>query len=976
MMPFFRLALSIVARCLVVRCLVAFFVAVPALAETVVLQSGDHPTFTRIALPMASPAQWRFGRIEGGYGLDLARQDISIDMSRVFGRIARNRLTGLELRTNGADLSFRTNCKCHAVVWEFRPNILIVDIVDGAPKDDSVFEARLASVTRFPAAGPSEPEPLGPRVALTDSGFTATAQLPYYWRDTLSSRPSPQTEPEPTDQRGESTHDPAGAKPEGVSGLAAANGNPASSELGIDVTRDYSAPAGEPDPKFDISHNDSGRPSEPEAAAEMSQDPAAEAERVASEPIDITRGFDASILGNRQPELAQTEHRLPNVDAVPPDVVVKADGQATIAGPTDAAALLEAPQAEPPSLVLPFIFPDRQPQVLPAPTLLLRPANPRIDAARDALLMELGRAATQGLVSVAQPKRPLMPSQLVSQPTAANPEPVASALTVTDPAQADDHMTIRAETSIDRDTIGRTGAEAVTENGRVCLPDSSFAVRDWGDDRPMYDQLAERRQALVGEFAVPPSYVVADLAKTYLYFGFGAEASDTLRAFGAPVADSDILQIMAQSVEYGFADSLGRLEGMATCDSAAALWATLATPRLPAGDPINVGAVVRSFSGLPIELRRLVGPVLSARFLEIGDERTARTLQDAVDRAAGDAGPQSRLIEARLELTLDKTAQAERIMNQLVAEDGPASPEALILLIDTQIFHHIKVTQPTMETAAALAFEHRGTELGSRLARAEVLSKAAYGNFDAAFATLALQTTSGPKAMPTELDQDLFSLLLLNGDDATFLRHMLGSLDRVTENELSRQLRQGLAERMATLGFPEAAERILAASAKPKPADRMVLARIALAKDDPSAALRQIESLEGSGADLIKAEALTRLGYHAQAAAAYAKADQPVKTASAGWLAGDISAIQKHGTSAQQAAINALSKLPTGQNAVEPAAGPALIGAGPPKAPAEPAGILARDRGLLQESRTLREQLTALMDAFPAPDISAAPAQP
>ena len=934
--------------------LAASLVSMAARSETVVLQSGDHKTFTRIVLPMDSPSPWRFGRVDGGYGLELARPEIRIDTSRVFGRIARDRLVGLESRSNGAGLTFQLDCDCHAWVSEYRTKFLIVDIIDGAPPAGSVFEAGLPS-----SWGPGRPAQTGPRIVAAELSAAATAQLGYFWNDILEVPPA-SAEPGATDQP-------------------------------IDVTRDYSDPkaatqttshslatAATPLPPVDVTRNYSALMAELSSATDITRDYSAKADVALLPPFDITHAVttpQTAVARQTSPPKDQQMAMAADQPSLPIDITKDRTNPAESAGGELAGPIKSAHPQSPPQ-PLPLIFPDRQMAALAFSPLPLRPANPRIDTAREALLLQLSRAANQGLISVVQPERPLLPSQLVAQENGATVDPGEKTAPLPDQGLPKDHLTIKAETSIDRDSIGTAPADQVTQDGLACLPDSSFAVRDWGDARPMHEQLSERRQALVGEFAVPPSAVVADLAKTYLYFGFGAEAADTLRAFGTPVTDYDILLTMAQSIEYGFADGLGRLEGMTACDSAVALWATLAMPRLSAGDPINVGAVVRSLSGLPIALRRQVGPVLSARFLEFGDERTARTLQDAVGRFGGDAGPQSRLIAAKLDLTLDKIEQAELTLDQLVAEDGPASPEALILLIDTKIDQNVKVDQPTMETAAALAFEHRGTELGSRLARAEVLSKAAYGNFDAAFTTLALQTKAGPKAMPTELDQDLFSLLQANADDATFLRHMLGSLGRMTENDLSRGLRQALGQRMASLGFPDEAERVLAASAKPKDADRMVLARIALAKEDPGSALRQIEGLESPATMLIKAEALRRLGYHAQAAKIYAQVDQPVSAASSGWLAGDLLAMQRHGTPAQQVAVAALLDQPSGQNGPDPAVATAPTATGALPVEAEPVGILARDKQLLQASQVMRDELAALLEAFPAPDIPAGSGQP
>ncbi len=610
---------------------------------------------------------------------------------------------------------------------------------------------------------------------------------------------------------------------------------------------------------------------------------------------------------------------------------------------------------------------------VPDPTFQLHPTSTRIDTARSALLQELSRAASQGLVDVVQAEQPTLQTDPPEpDPAAARPEP---------PLVANDHVTIMAETSIDRDALLEPASRSVTPDGIACIADAALALPDWGDARPATEQIAERRQALLGEFDAASAASVAAMARLYLFLGFGAEAGETLRAFPVEVPNSDLLAIMGTIIDDGTPDP-GRLAAMTDCDGTAALWAVLATPHLVPGQAVDTKSVIRNFSALPLHLRRLLGPRLSNRFLSVGDEATARTIQGAVTRAAGDPGAEARVVDARLDLSQDDKAAAKARLAHVVAEDGPASPEALILLIETQIEQGMTVDKATVDTAAAMAFEHRGTALGSQLARIEVLATAASGHFDGAFATLAVQTNAGPEAMPTELDENLFALLAGKADDATYLRHMFGATDRLIGADLSRGLRQALAGRMVNLGFPDQARAVLAAVPSPKAADRLLLARIALADRDPGAALRSIEGMAAPEAELIRAEALSALGYDAVASGAFAAAGEPAKAASASWRAGDLATAGALGTPEQRAAIGAVA--PGLVPVLAPAAGHGAGRSADDLAvdPAEPTtaealGPLARNRALLAESEATRASLEQLLTAFPpAPGTVQPPATP
>ena len=840
-------------------CLAIWMAAgVPAPAETVKVQTGEHPGFTRLVLQLARPTAWAVGRTGTGYGLRLGRADVALDLTRSFDRIPRTRVASMTTNFSGLALQVTVGCICHVQAFDYGPGIVVIDVLDGPPPPLSRFEMALAPRIGVPAPTRAAAFRLTSSAALP---VPETRRLPQLWQ--VAEKP--------------------GVMVPGILARALA------------TLRD-GAPA---------------RPANHDAAAISDMMPA-------PGPIPVPAPAPLSL-----PTLAEA-HRAETASEQPQDMATPA---------------LDAD-----------------------PTFQLRPARSRIGDARTILLQELSRAASQGLVDVVQPVRPVLASEPAPEPAPVEVLPGSQPV-----AEANDHVTIKAETSIDRDALHYPDGGSVTQDGLACLSDDSFALSDWGDDTPPAEQITNRRQTLIGEFdrAVPEA--VAAMAQLYLYLGFGAEARGTIAAFGVEVPDRDLIVAMAVIMDGGN-PGRGRLKAMADCDSAAAMWAVLATPQLAPGELVDTMAVIRTFSALPVHLRRLLGPMISNRFLAIGDEATARTIQGAVTRAAGDIGPEARLVDAKLELSRDNPDVARTELADVVAEDGSASPDALILLIETQIAQGMTVDAANVETAAAMAFEHRGTPMGSQLARIQVLAAAASGDFDRAFATLAVQTKAGPEAMPTELDEDLFNLLQSKAADATFLRHMFGATDRLVAADLSRGLRQSLAARMVALGFPDQAQSVLAAGPAPKAADRLLLAEIALANRDPGAALRTVEGMESPAATKLRAQALAAFGYHAGAAGAFAAAGESAEAASSGWRAGDLATVQALGTPAQQAAVTALLPPVAVAASPEPGAPAASGGASAvPGAAPLPEGPLARNRALLAESEATRASLAKLLDAFPAP---------
>ncbi len=122
--------------------LLIFLFALPAGAETITVRSGDHAGFSRLVFPFSDPVEWQMGRVPGGYEIRFRRPDVRFDLSRVFRKITRERIRSLaETGEKGwQGLTIRIGCDCHADAFEFRPGLLVVDIKDGPPDENSVFE--------------------------------------------------------------------------------------------------------------------------------------------------------------------------------------------------------------------------------------------------------------------------------------------------------------------------------------------------------------------------------------------------------------------------------------------------------------------------------------------------------------------------------------------------------------------------------------------------------------------------------------------------------------------------------------------------------------------------------------------------------------------------------------------------------------------------------------------------------------------
>ncbi len=180
--------------------LLALLLAPPLRAEVVRVQSGEHPGFTRIALVLASESAWNVGRTDNGYGLDLGRDDISLDLSDAFELIQRQRIRDLAWDGEKGRLAISSECACHAQAFQIGSRIVVVDITDGPAPPGHPFEARLdspAAETATAAAPAPGPEPTEVAAEALPPLLSEELRRRYDRRATLPALDRPRDPPQP-----------------------------------------------------------------------------------------------------------------------------------------------------------------------------------------------------------------------------------------------------------------------------------------------------------------------------------------------------------------------------------------------------------------------------------------------------------------------------------------------------------------------------------------------------------------------------------------------------------------------------------------------------------------------------------------------------------------------------------------------------------------------------------------------------------
>lgn len=120
-----------------------FLLPQAALAAPVAVSSGEHPGFTRLVFDYGAAIDWRFGRSADGYEITVNGAQPAYDLRGVFHPIGTTRLAAIWPDPGTGSLHIGIACACHAMPFEFRPGVIVVDLRDGPPPVGSSFEAML-----------------------------------------------------------------------------------------------------------------------------------------------------------------------------------------------------------------------------------------------------------------------------------------------------------------------------------------------------------------------------------------------------------------------------------------------------------------------------------------------------------------------------------------------------------------------------------------------------------------------------------------------------------------------------------------------------------------------------------------------------------------------------------------------------------------------------------------------------------------
>lgn len=571
---------------------------------------------------------------------------------------------------------------------------------------------------------------------------------------------------------------------------------------------------------------------------------------------------------------------------------------------------------------------------------------------REKLIGELGRAASQGLLTPTRTPRAdpvLAPSQIASvtdtqiSKTEKTVRPEPPDMMISPPSS------LRVQSSANRELVSSHADMLPPDPRKNCVPVNWVDLPSWGGAGPFHRQIGDLNRRLLHEFDKPNEEVTFNLARTYLYFGFGAEARQVLDFRPNESAEAQILRELTLIMDRAKTSDDARIAKSAGCGEPAVLWALLAMPIVPADTVFDHKALLRSFSALPGHLRETFGPELARRLIEARHAQTAKSILRMTERTDGSEVSDLALARADLANADDDRTTVGIELNNAVAKNSEIAPKALAQLIEDQISNTMPVPFDKAELAGAYAFENRGTDLGRQMARAYVAALGASGAFAEAVSEFARLRPDFDTTEAADLATSLIQQMTRDADDVTFLRHVLSN-ELTTPDLIPATLAVAVAKRLLKSGFADQAKAFVAVELPGREArmSKVVRAQIALMQTRPRQAEVELLGLDDTKANALRAEAKSLAGDHTAAQALYIANDQMEKASEAAWLAQDLDELSRASDPVLRQTAEILQN--TSQELQDSLKQP-----------------LERHQDLLESASTLRAALNTLLDTKHAP---------
>lgn len=444
-----------------------------------------------------------------------------------------------------------------------------------------------------------------------------------------------------------------------------------------------------------------------------------------------------------------------------------------------------------------------------------------------------------------------------------------------------------------------------------CAPDAAFDLTAWGNGADIFGAIARGRRLFFDELGEPTDIAIETLSKAYIFAGFGSEAIRVIDYFEADDTMGRVLRELATLMDNDSPQEDGYLVTQRACQTSGAMWAMLASPKLEQSGDFPESQVLKSFSALPLHLRRLLGPRLIALFLEADSIDASLAVRNAIDRAEGTHGADFAIADAELLFELGDPKRAKEMLGRVASGNSAVSSQALIKLVNRQISETGIVPMKSIHALESATFELEGTVQQPLAIATLTRAHSKNGNFSEAFRVLnrAITKDQVGHRVANSLILDVFRNATQSLDDANFLPFYYTHSKSLGAMPLPVELQQSIANRLIDNKLPIAARQLLGGKEPRDIHDVLILAKAANLTDEPMRAL-ELTSDYPNNQDIIRTriEAAYLLNDNGLAAREFGRLGEDGARTEALWRNKDFNALAK-GNGGELSALSTILML-------------------------------------------------------------------
>ena len=339
-----------------------------------------------------------------------------------------------------------------------------------------------------------------------------------------------------------------------------------------------------------------------------------------------------------------------------------------------------------------------------------------------------------------------------------------------------------------------------------CQSFENFSITEWKNSENFNFDTSNLRAQIFSEFDDVDTPIVEDLAKTYIYYSFGAEAFQILNFLDDASSNYSLLSELSMIVDGNFEATAPTVSAMRNCSDFFTLLNILIEEDSRNLSEFDIDRALLSLNSLPLHLRKIFGPKFSLILSEAGNDASARSAIISVERGQPDNMSEIDVTKSILDRNSGNYRTAIVTLENMSNEHTQHSLETAIELTRSLLDQGEEVPEQLLDLLTAYAVEYRGTKIEAQVRKSIILASSSMGEHHRAFRELDFfREKFGKNGEYRALSGELLNRLINHRNEASFVSSVF-SIFPNSDIEITEKYLNALSNRIENYGFSESLE--------------------------------------------------------------------------------------------------------------------------------------------------------------------------